>query len=385
MQVVDTVEHAVLGERLRFYLDRYFNLDRRIEAFRQRRLYSLEVELTNKCNRECCYCYNCSSRCSAVADMPFEPVVKLLKEAAEYGIKSMWWLGGEPTLYPKLEEVLKCSRDLGMENVLFTNGSLLGEGLWKRIRRTVDRIMFHLDTVDEESFIQINNISPVAGRRMLAATMRNLDGVLASGFDPDRISLYVVLFRPTFRTLPQTLEWALSEKGFGTVALYPMVRAGRAARMFSACDLTKGEIKRAFELRAECEERPELLLLGPSEYCKHYQMTMAYVRVDGDITPYAGLSTDCINAHVHQLTKVLDHHFPYLSFSSLVTADGSLNVELGNPCGGCPNSTLCFGTRTSAFNTSGSISAGDPFCWHDSQNRQCSFLDTEARSNARLV
>ena len=363
MSTANTIPHEILLKRLRSYLDRYFDLDHRIESFQNRRFYSLEVELTNKCNRECAYCYNCSSRHPAFKDLPFEAVMELLEQAAEYGIRSIGWLGGEPTLYSRLEEVLRRSKELGIENVLFTNGSLLTGKLWKSIGPGVDRMMFHLDTVDENTFIHINEIPPPAARSLLAITLRNLNGILASGFDPDRISLYVVLLRPTFLTLKQTLDWAINDNKLGTVTMYPMVRAGRALKTLPDAGLTKEELKRAFEMRAQCENRPELLLLGPSEYCKHYQLTMAYVQVDGEVTPYAGVPGGYGNILTNSLGKILEAHYEPLSFSRLVSMSGLDNTNVLYPCKLCPNCSLCFGTRTSALNELGLINSGDPFCW----------------------
>ncbi|MEE9615258.1 MAG: radical SAM protein [Thermodesulfobacteriota bacterium] len=348
-------------ERLEAYLNRYSDLDKRIEAFKDQRFYSLEVELTNRCNRECNYCYNSSCFASRQPDLPFEIVQKNLMDAYRYGMKSIAWLGGEPTLYPEIDKVLAVSKSFGFENILFTNGSLLAPELWERIGPTVDRIMLHLDTIDEETFIKLNRISVEESRRIFDQTLKNIDNILNCGFDPDKISLYMVLSRPTFKTIDRSLSWAISEKGFGTTMLYPMVRAGRGKNVDPDTSLNVQEIKEAFEIRAQIEGRPELLLLGPSEYCKHYQLTMAYVRVDGQVTPYAGMPGGDGNVFEEPLSSILERNYKELSFQDLVGPDGTNRLE--GMCGVCSNSEFCFGTRTSALNEAGSECLSDPFCW----------------------
>lgn len=356
--------NTILLQCLRGYLQHYYDLDARLKAFEQRRFYSLEIELTNRCNRECVYCYNSSTRNSTKPDLSFDFAQHLIREANKAGIRQLSWLGGEPTLLLDLPDILETSHSCGIENVLFTNGSLLSAKLWDRIRPLVGRVMFHLDTINPDVFALMSNVTPTQGKRMLEHTMANFDYVLNSGFDRDRICFYTVLARPVVERLQETLEYALLDKHVGTTALYPMVRTGRASLTPTSWTLSQEELRHAYELRAQIEKRPELMLLGPSEYCMHYQMTMAYIDLQQRLRPYAGIEHPTFSIKQNSLHDLLDKHYHDLSFASL----GCVSLEheqpvLGNPCGRCISRPLCFGTRTSAFNHHGSVSAGDPFCW----------------------
>jgi len=350
-----------LTERLTSYLRRYYDLGSRREAFRHRRFYSLEIELTNRCNRECLYCYNSSSRQCLTPDLPFDFVERLIGEAEEAGVRQIAWLGGEPLLYRRLPELLQLAHSRGIENVLFTNGSLLNAQNWRLIRPWVGRLMFHLDTIATDTFVLLNNVIRTQGTEMLSRTKQNLRDVLSAGFDPDRVCFYVVLTRPAYQSLEATLEWALHDVGVGTTALYPMVRTGRACRTAPGWDLSRDELQKAFELRASIENREELLLLGPSEYCKHYQLTMAYLNVHGQLMPYAGITAPLLDATASPLASLLREHYDELSFSTLGRPDPS--IGLTGRCKFCQNSEFCFGTRTTAFNQAGFVWESDPFCW----------------------
>ncbi|MBI5765460.1 MAG: radical SAM protein [Planctomycetes bacterium] len=354
-------EHAVLLEKLRAYLRQYYDLDERVRAWEERRFYSLEVELTNRCNRECFYCYNSSGRSCGIPDLPLDFVQRLIAESRAAGIRQIAWLGGEPTLYRELPAVFETAAQNGIENVLFTNGSLLTPSLWAHIAPLTGRIMFHLDTIAPDVFVALNNVTQLQGRRMLAQTLDNLDHILASGFSPDRIYFYVVLTRLAAERLHETLEFALIHKRLGTTALYPMVRTGRACSTSSTWALNRHELRELYGLRANLEHRPELMLLGPSEYCKHYQLTMAYVDVHRHLMPYAGLANPEFEIGQRSLSTLLSNHYGALSFSTLGRPDPSFGLT--GVCHRCRHSTFCFGTRTTAFNVIGTATQSDPFCW----------------------
>lgn len=357
-----SIEHEILTHRLKDYLNTHFNLDERIKAFKNRRFYSLEVELTNSCNLECCYCYSSSCRNSSHPDMTLEVVKKILKLSSEYGIKSIGWLGGEPLLHKDLETILKKAKYSGIKNILFTNGSLLSKAIWQNISDTLDHLVLHLDTIDKDIFEQIHNINHLDSKYFFSKTLKNLDNVLDSGYPKENISLYIVLSQLSYTTLKQTLEWAIFEKQLGMTTLFPLVPAGRGRNVDSDLRLSNQEIKNAFELRAKYENRPELLLLGPSEYCKHYQHTMAYIEVNGSVTPYAGIPFQYGNIANQNLQTIFDNFYEQLSFSNLVGDDG--DNQLIGQCGNCSNSAYCFGTRASAFSRYEFLQLSDPFCWH---------------------
>jgi MoaA/NifB/PqqE/SkfB family radical SAM enzyme len=347
--------------RLRGYLCRHYNLEERLVAFAERRFYSLEIELTNVCNQECLYCYNWSRRQSATPHLQLENVSRWLYEAHNVGVREIFWLGGEPLSYPHLEKVLEISVDIGMSNTILTNGTLLTPTKWSKLKPLVRRLIFHLDTIDPRTFCEINDVTPSQGRQLLARAIANLENIRSEGAADLDVILYLVLLRPTLATLAETLHWAFDKGLVDTTALYPMVRAGRAQELPADWALSLPELRKGFELRAEAERRPELLLLGPSEYCKHYQLTMAYIDVDGYLSPYAGITEPRFSTTGQDLGYLLSSHYEKLSFSNLGRPDPS--AGLLEPCGGCLHSDLCFGTRTTAFNHLGSIRDRDPFCW----------------------
>ena len=77
--------------------------------------------ITEKCNRKCKHCF----RFIDVKELSFEDNIKILMKLNEMETKMITWTGGEATLYPNIELLIKKAHELGINNNLITNGTLL--------------------------------------------------------------------------------------------------------------------------------------------------------------------------------------------------------------------------------------------------------------------
>jgi len=68
-------------------------------------LTELGIELTNRCNFVCKHCLR-DERLPR-RNISFKLIKKILKEAKVYGIKHIAFTGGEPTLHPEFEKIIK--------------------------------------------------------------------------------------------------------------------------------------------------------------------------------------------------------------------------------------------------------------------------------------
>lgn len=353
------LDREELNIRLEQYLDQFYDLSKRRKSWYKQKLYSLEIEITSRCNRVCNYCYNKSSINPRTPQLNLANAKQLLQEAADYGIEQVAWLGGEPMMHNDLEGMLEYANELGIENILFTNGSLITEKNWIGIEKHLRRLVFHLDTIDPDVFMQINNIKQKTSLNLLAKSKDSINIIDPALLHKDTI-FYVVLNRQTQSTLEETLHWAINDCGISTSALYPMVPVGRGMNLEDDM-LSSTELFDCYTLRALIEQRPELMLLGSSEYCKQYQTTMAYIDISGMLSPYAGLPAIKEHNSINRLNSEIVQYYSELSF-----ADGSHNDpsdRLTGACSECENRKFCFGTRTSAYNVYGDVTASDPFCW----------------------
>ncbi len=99
--------------------------------------FNLEIALTKACNLQCVFCHDSVlSEKGSRAHLPFETIKSLLSEYANAGLLRVRYSGGEPTLHPNFSEILTYGRDLGLYQVVFTNGQHITEQaliFWKEM------------------------------------------------------------------------------------------------------------------------------------------------------------------------------------------------------------------------------------------------------------
>jgi radical SAM protein with 4Fe4S-binding SPASM domain len=87
-------------------------------------LQEVWFNLTDQCNLSCSFCYVPGIGPSGKAHVPYELAVKVIEEAAEMGVVHLVLAGGEPTLHPELEQIVRFASAQGTLRVkLVTNGS----------------------------------------------------------------------------------------------------------------------------------------------------------------------------------------------------------------------------------------------------------------------
>ena len=81
--------------------------------------------ITNySCNHRCKWCYT-TNKNFVDKKMPLEFAMESLKEMNKNGVEKCTLIGGEPTLYPHINEVIKYGSSLGMFMKIVTNGVML--------------------------------------------------------------------------------------------------------------------------------------------------------------------------------------------------------------------------------------------------------------------
>lgn len=115
---------------------------------------TLRIVLTTQCNYKCKYCFAEGEENKNTRIIPLEKLKLILKVATEFGINKVKLTGGEPLLYPKLEELLKYIREINIPYVdLTTNISLLNEKNIKLLNKyNVNAVTLSLNTLEEEKY-----------------------------------------------------------------------------------------------------------------------------------------------------------------------------------------------------------------------------------------
>jgi len=119
----------------------------------------LQVDLfaVDVCNLKCPMCPR-QDFIPGKGYMDFNLVKKILDQATEYGLYAFNFSGlGEPTLFPRLFEVLRYAKNKGVVDVnMHTNGTRLGQDFNRQlIESGLDRLIISLDSADKERYEKI--------------------------------------------------------------------------------------------------------------------------------------------------------------------------------------------------------------------------------------
>lgn len=118
-------------------------------VFRQRTSdkYLAFIEITNLCNMKCKHCMNWSIK-NAKEGFEREKILKLIDELHEIKTEEVYISGGEPLLYPYIDEVILYASSLGIKVTLATNALEVPKHL-ETIKKGVQLVSISLDGIEE--------------------------------------------------------------------------------------------------------------------------------------------------------------------------------------------------------------------------------------------
>ncbi len=113
-----------------------------------KRTGNLLIHLLDRCNLHCKHCY-LSANVNGKLLLPIDLVQRTLDEANELGIKSVQFSGGEPLLYPHIDEVLKSTIGKNFVVTISTNSTLINEHFARLFLEAGVRVVTSIDGPEE--------------------------------------------------------------------------------------------------------------------------------------------------------------------------------------------------------------------------------------------
>jgi cyclic pyranopterin phosphate synthase len=146
----------------------------------------LRIALTPRCNLKCIYCHH-EGEVMPKTEIPDEMVVNVARAAAELGVRSLKFTGGEPLLRHDLADLIsKMPQDLDIS--LTTNGVFLAEQAHDLARAGLDRVNVSLDSLDREKYRAITGGKVGDLERVLAG----IDAAKEAGLLPIKLNVVVL-------------------------------------------------------------------------------------------------------------------------------------------------------------------------------------------------
>jgi cyclic pyranopterin phosphate synthase len=116
----------------------------------------LRISVTDRCNMRCTYCmpYNNTTWFEQDNLLNFDQIVHIATIFANQGIDKIKVTGGEPTIRPKIEDLVKSLSNIdGIKSISMTTNGLLLKGKVKQLKESgLQSVNISLDTFDRKRF-----------------------------------------------------------------------------------------------------------------------------------------------------------------------------------------------------------------------------------------
>lgn len=158
-----------------------------------RPLRDLRVSVTDRCNFRCRYCMPREVFGEGYEFLPrrailrFEEIQRVVRIAAEFGVRKVRITGGEPLLRRDLPQLITMLNQVkGVELALTTNGALLPEQAQALADAGLKRVTVSLDSLDDKTFRAMNDADfPVAD------VLDGIEAAAVAGLAPIKINAMV--------------------------------------------------------------------------------------------------------------------------------------------------------------------------------------------------
>lgn len=331
-----------------------------IKYYEKNQVYAIQIELTTACSQGCNYCY-ASDLNSPIQHMKPNDIETILKTAKKLKIQAIDWLGGDPLLHPKWQDLLETSQQHGLTNNIWTSGlPLANETTAKQaVQLTTNGfISVHLDTLDEHIYQQLHHGN---AHHNIHTILKGVDLVQKHGKPPDHMLNCITLTKPVAPTVKHTITYFYHQKGIRT-CLTQLCPTGLAAQ-HPEWTPTPTDIKNAYTARDTINYPDTALSMGTMDTNKYYCGGIICITIDGDVTPCSVIREGVGNIHHQPLEQIITQHRNTLLFSHLRNPE-----NLQHNCHNCENTSICWGCRATAYYDTGNSLSKDPKCFKTPQN-----------------
>jgi cyclic pyranopterin phosphate synthase len=129
-----------------------------IDAYGRKITY-LRVSVTDRCNLHCIYCMPPEGLPGKSHDaiLRFEEIVKIVRTAAEHGVRAVRLTGGEPLVRKDLPDLVRMLAEIpGIEDISLTTNGILLERFAKDLALAgLRRVNISVDTLNADKFAKI--------------------------------------------------------------------------------------------------------------------------------------------------------------------------------------------------------------------------------------
>lgn len=326
-----------------------------MDAVKDNRLLTMEIEFSLRCNFNCPYCYVPQEEYYN-GELNDDEIRDAILQAKALGAKKIIILGGEPTIFPRVREMITFISGECLEVEMFTNGSGVTPDFAQFLFDHKVRTVLKMNTFDE------NLQDKLAGKKGAYNTIRSaLKALKDVGYPSDDAFLAVstIICRPNLSELPKFWQW-LRDQGIAPYfeIITPQANALNNRWLF----VEPLEIQDLFQNLSEIDAQkygiqwdPQPPLVGNS--CLRHLFS-CLVNSQGEVMPCVGLNLPIGNIRQTPLKEIL-------ASSQVLNELKDYRHTIKGPCNSCEKAAHCYGCRGAAYQMTGDYLASDPLCWRN--------------------
>lgn len=323
----------------------------------------LLAELTYKCPLQCPYCSNPLEFAGGrfKDELTTDEWCRVFREAKALGVLQLGLSGGEPTVRPDLEALVRCARELGLYSTLVTSAYRLRKDRLAELQRAgLDHVQISIQASDE---VLSDHVAGTASYRDKMAAYR---WTRELGFP---LTVNVVLHRRNLHQVGELIGLAES-LGAERIELANTQYYGWAYHNRAVLMPTKAQLAEAWQVvqreRARLGNKLEIVWVLPDYHEEFPKPCMGgWARAYMTVTP-AGEVWPCHAAGritTLQFENVRDRSLEWIWYQSESFQRFRGYDWMPEPCRSCPRKTVDFGgCRCQAFLIAGDAGVTDPVC-----------------------
>ena len=318
------------------------------------RLLSMEIEFSRDCNFRCTYCY-VEDRTASPDEMSRGEIKDVLLQAKSLGARKIILLGGEPSIYPHLTEMLDFLAHQSFAVEMFTNGSGVTPELAGTLARHGVRVVVKMNSRDEA--VQDRLAGKKGAFRLISQA---LDNLRRAGYPSKQrfLAASTIICRQNIAELPGLWQWLREQD----IEPYFEILTPQANALDNPwLQVEPAELRDLFQrLAAMDRERfgrdwePQPPLVG--NRCMRHQVS-CLVTARGEVMPCVGVTIPLGSIRRQSLAEILQHQ--------VIRDLKAYQQTIKGPCAACDKSAECYGCRGAAFQMTGDYLASDPTCWRN--------------------
>lgn len=144
-------------------------------------LFQVEIDITNKCNANCIFCYQGNEHNHKENELTFEEIIEIFDQLREMGTYYLQISGGEPFSRKDTLDIIKAAKERGFRTSIITNGTYLNNDIIDELSiLDLDRINVSFHAVDLDAY---NKIFGFKNKNIYNRVLDNIKYMLFKGIN----------------------------------------------------------------------------------------------------------------------------------------------------------------------------------------------------------